>query len=174
MDLNQFHRRVLAVLALLGVMLLVMGGTLYDLQIRQGEEYRRQSQYKIAEKETVEASRGWILDRNGRVLVSNETVYQVRLDTSLMDEERNDILLALLQAARETGVEWNDSLPITAQPPFRYTTDTPFHVVSQNEDGTTTASLTRFGRLCVKMKWIEDPTAQPAAALTAGSNGFLW
>ena len=65
-DTKQFQRRVLAVVVLMALLLTGLGSVLYDLQINNGESYRRQSQYKIAETETVESGRGQILDRNGR------------------------------------------------------------------------------------------------------------
>ena len=98
---NQFTRRALAIIALLALLMGSMGATMYNLQIVRGDEFYAQSQLKIAETQTVEADRGDVLDRNGRVLVSNETVYQVTLDTSLMGERRNDILLSLIRIARE-------------------------------------------------------------------------
>ena len=43
MEPKQFHRRVLAVVVLLAVMMTAMGTTLYDLQINNGEDYYQQS-----------------------------------------------------------------------------------------------------------------------------------
>ena len=148
---------------LLAIVLTSLGATLYDLQINNGEEYYAQSQRKIAETETVEAGRGQILDRNGRVLVSDKAVYQVKLNTSLMGgtQECNATLLSLVQAAREAGVEWSDTLPISDRAPFAFTTDRPYYTVTENEDGTQTRSLTRLGKLAVAMKWIQDPTKDP-------------
>ena len=147
----------------MALLLTGLGSVLYDLQINNGEAYRRQSQYKIAETETVEAGRGQILDRNGRVLVSDKAVYQVKLNTSLMGkaQERNDAILSLLQVARATGTEWEDTLPISRQAPFTFTTDNPYYALTDNEDGTQSRTLTRLGKLCVKMKWIQDPTKDP-------------
>ena len=107
MDTKQFHRRVWAVVVLLAIVLTSLGSTLYDLQINSGEEYYEQSIHKIAETETVEAGRGQILDRNGRVLVSDKAVYQVNLNTSLMGDaqSRNDTLLSLVRAARAPAGE---------------------------------------------------------------------
>lgn len=154
---------MLAVVVLMALLLTGLGSVLYDLQINNGEAYRRQSQYKIAETETVEAGRGQILDRNGRVLVSDKAVYQVKLNTSLMGKapERNDAILSLLQVARATGTEWEDTLPITHEAPFIFTTDNPYYALTDNEDGTQSRTLTRLGKLCVKMKWIQDPTKDP-------------
>ena len=171
MESKQFNRRVLAVILLLAVMLTGMGATLYDLQIIQGEDYYQQSQRKISETETVEAARGQILDRNGRVLVSNEAVYQVTLDTSLMSEDRdkdgsgeddrNDTLLSLIRIAREEEVDYADNLPISREEPFVFTTDQPYYTTSVNEAGETVRTLTRLGRFAVYFGWMDDPTKDP-------------
>ena len=162
MEKKQFHRRGLGMLLLLAVILFGLGSSLYDAQMIHGAEYLARSQNSIAETQTVEAARGDILDRYGRVLVSNRVTYQVALNTDAMEKNRNDILLALIRIARDAGVEWEETLPITAQPPFRYTTDTPFQYPTTDEEGNPTTSLTRLGRLAVKMKWIDDPTADGA------------
>ena len=162
MEKKQFHRRGLGMLLLLAVILFGLGSSLYDAQMIHGAEYLARSQNSIAETQTVEAARGDILDRYGRVLVSNRVTYQVALNTDAMEKNRNDILLALIRIAQDAGVEWEDTLPITAQPPFRYTTDTPFQYPTTDEEGNPTTSLTRLGRLAVKMKWIDDPTADGA------------
>ena len=162
MEKKQFHRRGLGMLLLLAVILFGLGSSLYDAQMIHGAEYLARSQNSIAETQTVEAARGDILDRYGRVLVSNRVTYQVALNTDAMEKNRNDILLALIRIARDAGVEWEDTLPITAQPPFRYTTDTPFQYPTTDEEGSPTTSLSRLGRLAVKMKWIDDPTADGA------------
>jgi len=146
----------------LALMVGSMTTVLYDLQINQGEEYYARAHTRIAETQTVESVRGQILDRNGQVLVSNRVVYQVTLDTDLMGDARNDILLALIQTSRDSQVEWEDNLPISMEEPFVFTTDTPYYTVSTGEDGTEARSLTRLGRLAVHMKWISDPTKDPA------------
>ena len=162
MEKKQFHRRGLGMLLLLAVILFGLGSSLYDAQMIHGAEYLARSQNSIAETQTVEAARGDILDRYGRVLVSNRVTYQVALNTDAMEKNRNDILLALIRIARDAGVEWVDTLPITAHPPVRGTTDTPFQYPTTDEEGSPTTSLTRLGRLAVKMKWIDDPTADGA------------
>jgi penicillin-binding protein 2 len=161
LDIKQFHRRVWAVVLLLAFMLTGVGATLYNVQVQHGAEYYSQSQTKIAETQTVEAVRGQILDRNGQVLVSNQVLYQVTLDTKMMGDDRNDILLSLIKVARNCGVEWEDTLPISENAPFSFTTETPYYTVSTKDDGTQTKSLTRLGQLAVSMKWIDDPTKEP-------------
>jgi len=163
MDSKQFHRRVWVMVLLLAIIFTSLGAALYDLQINNGDDYYQKTQKKIAENQTVEAARGWILDRNGQVLVSNKVIYQVTLDTSLMKEERNDIILSLIDAARVEGVEWVDNLPISKTAPFTFTTSDPYFVIDRDEEGNVVKSLTRLGRLSVRMGWIEDPTADAPA-----------
>ena len=161
MNTKQFHRRVWAIVLLLALMVTGMGAALYDLQINNGESYSRLTEKKIAETQSVPAARGNLYDRNGQVLVSNRVIYEVTLDAGLMkEEERCRILLSLIEAARTEGVEWTDNLPITRTAPFRFTTDDPYYAVSQDEDGKEVKTLTRLGRLAVKMGWVDDPTKE--------------
>ena len=161
MNTKQFHRRVWAMVLLLALMVTGMGAALYDLQINNGESYSRLTEKKIAETQSVPAARGNLYDRNGQVLVSNRVIYEVTLDAGLMkEEERCRILLSLIEAARTEGVEWTDNLPITRTAPFRFTTDDPYYAVSRDEDGKEVKTLTRLGRLAVKMGWVDDPTKE--------------
>lgn len=162
MNSKQFHRRVWAMVLLLALMVTGMGAALYDLQINNGDSYYKLTQKKIAESQTVQAARGQLLDRNGQVLVSNRVIYEVTLDTKLMEEKRNDVILALIRAARKEGVEWTDSLPISKTAPFTFEGGQPYYSTGRDEEDNVTMTLTRLGRLAVKMKWLkDDPTREP-------------
>ena len=124
MDGKQFQRRVRSIVLLLCVILFAFAWVLYDLQYVHGAEYLEQSQRRIARTETVEAARGEILDRYGRVLVTNQESYNVSLDTSFMNGEENAILTQLLAICREEGAAWTDTLPISDTAPFVFTFDT--------------------------------------------------
>ena len=80
MNRHQFHRRVWGSVFGLALVLLWLGSALYDVQVVQGPSLAARANHKIQETETVEAARGQILDRYGRVLVSNRVVYQVMGD----------------------------------------------------------------------------------------------
>lgn len=156
-------RRTWMLLALLAVFVGIFCFVLYDLQIVHGAEYLEQSKRKIVETETVDASRGAILDSLGRVLVSNRTCYQATLDLSLLGKanQRNAALRELLEICREQGMDWNDSLCISAQAPYVFTSETPFFVTSTEEEtGKTVRTLTRLGQLAVKVKWLQDNPAE--------------
>lgn len=170
MDLKRFHIRSRVVIALMGVVLGAFLWALFDLQVVHGSYYLEQSTRKIANIETVQAARGEILDRYGRVLVSNRATYQVTLDTKLMGDiqGRNGTILALLEICREQGVEWSDSLPVTMTYPLRYTTGSPYEVVNVGEDGEVTRTATQLSNLVETLKLKrqaqdplpEDPTAE--------------
>ena len=170
MNSKQFHRRVWVMVLLLALMVTGMGAALYDLQINNGDSLYQQTQRKLPETQTVQAARGQILDRNGQVLVSNRVIYEVTLNTKLMKDElggdvRNDVILALIRAARAEGVEWTDNLPISKTAPFTYEGGQPYYTTGQDEEGGVTKTLTRLGRLALKMKWIkDDPTKEPEEA----------
>lgn len=190
MNPKQFHRRLIGVVLVLAILMTFLCSNLYSIQYVNGEDYANQSVARSYETQTVPAVRGPILDRNGKVLVSNQISYQVTLSLSLMGEtaeERCANLLTLIQVCREEGVTWADTLPITATAPFAYTTEDPFYSASTDEngnpeydeDGELVYDMTRLGRLAVYMGWIEDPTELaegeiPQSDASGGADPGLW
>lgn len=92
-------------------------GILWDLQINHQADYAQRLTKPLGVTETVPAARGEIVDRYGRNLVTNQVVYQVTLNTNLMGEDQNRILLELIHTAQEHGVTWPDNLPLTTEDP---------------------------------------------------------
>ena len=117
--------RLLALAGFLAVILIWYLGVLYDTQVTHHEEYLAQSLHSIAKEETIEASRGIITDRKGRPLVSNDSVYNLTFDASLLKdgEDQNESILRLLELCKEQALDWEDNLPISAQMPYTYTLD---------------------------------------------------
>lgn len=160
------RRRMRVIGVILALLLLIFFGVLYNLQVAHGEEYLESSSNKIVQTEVVAAARGDILDSQGNVLVTNQVSYQVTLDLNLLGdtEERSAALLRLLELCKEYDVSWSDSLAISSQAPYEYTSESPFYTVSTDDDGSETRTLTRLGKLALTMGWIEqDPTEDPAA-----------
>lgn len=100
-------------------------GTLYKLQIIEGAAYYEESQNKRVSEQTVTAARGNILDRYGRVLVSNRECYNLKIsDTRLFSDEVEDpnaVILQMINMVEAAGDKYTDDLPITKEPPFEYT-----------------------------------------------------
>ena len=95
---------------------------LYRLQIVEGAEYYAQSQNSIVTTNTVIAARGNILDRYGRVLVSNKVCNNIYINADELFEQPdpNAVILELVQAVKDSGNTYTDTLPITKEAPFEY------------------------------------------------------
>ena len=110
----------------LGVCLLIFAGLLFYTQKINGAEYLSQSVRTITRSEKVEASRGIITDRNGKVLISNRLTYTLVFSDEEFesDTDCNDAIFRLLELCRSNNVKWTDTLPVSKEPPFTYTTPT--------------------------------------------------
>lgn len=165
MNRKHFHLHSRFMLVLLTASFAALLWGLVDLQIVNGSYYLAQSTRKIANTETVQAARGQILDCYGRVLVGNRATYQVTLNTNMMGsvQDRNETILALLEVCREQGVEWNDSLPVSHDLPFRYTVESPYTVSTVGDDGETISTSTRLSKLVDSLK-LRRQTKDPLPA----------
>lgn len=95
---------------------------LADLQLVNGAAYRQQAQRTIVRTYSQPAARGEILDRYGRPLISNALGFSITFDYFAWDEEtQNETILRLCEIAEEAGLEYHDSLPVSAAAPFSYT-----------------------------------------------------
>ena len=114
--------RLLVLAGFLAAVLLVYLGVLYNTQVLQHEDYLAQSLHSIAKEEAIDASRGIITDRKGRTLVSNDSVYDLTFDTSLLKagQDQNEAILRLLELCREEGLTRTDNLPISTSAPYLY------------------------------------------------------
>ena len=118
-------RRVITLAVIFFVIIAVYLFFLYKLQIIEGEKYYNQSNEIIKEEKTVTAARGNILDRYGRILVSNKECYNIEIDTTKLfaDDDPNKVILELVRMVRSFGDDYTDDLPITSTPPFEFTSD---------------------------------------------------
>lgn len=117
--------RVAALALILVTLLTIYVVFLYKLQIIEGEKYYNQSNEITTERRTITAARGNILDRYGRVLVSNSECYNLTIDTAKLfaNEDPNATILGLVQMVEGYGDTYTDDLPITKTPPFEFTED---------------------------------------------------
>ena len=123
--------RIIKPWRLAATILMILGLTvvflvsLYRLQIVEGADYYAQSQNSIATTSTVVAARGNILDRYGRVLVSNRVCNNLTINSDELFEQDdpNAIILVLVQAVKDSGNTYTDTMPITTEAPFEYVSD---------------------------------------------------
>ena len=140
---KKLRYRLLALCGLFMVCLVIYTVAMFDAQIVHGAEYRAMSVRTNTTPEPVEASRGILTDRNGKVLVSNRAVYTLIFDPTLVEDSAlNGELLRLMALLREQRVEWYDELPLSASAPYEYDYGVP-------RSGMLVKYLTA-------KKWIED------------------
>ena len=110
---------------------------LYQLQIVEGEAAYEASTNSIISYETVAAPRGSLMDRYGRLLVSNRNCNNLVIDDEALFEvsvteaqeaagytiidKANENILAMCRIMNECGDNYNDELPITMTAPFEFT-----------------------------------------------------
>ena len=131
-DEKRFHRRANVLLLIFTLCLIFFVGILYSAQIVNGSEYLARSTTQVTTSQTVKSSRGIITDRNGKVLVSNQEIYTISFDPDQVPSDEGvprqesvaRAVLRLIQLCQESGVEWDDGLPVSAQAPFSYTFST--------------------------------------------------
>ena len=153
------NHRLLTLALFLAAVLLVYSGILYNLQVTNHEMYLTRAIHSIAREETVEASRGIVTDRGGRVMVSNTASYDLTFDKSLLNEgeDENESILRLLDLCRKNDRTWVDNLPISHSAPFTYTLDT--------------ASATQRSRFLVYLKSL--PAASEKLANYLGTHPYM-
>ena len=119
------NARLYFLAAFLVLALIAYLALLYDTQVIHHEDYSARAIRSIVRPEKVEASRGIITDRNGRVLVSNRSTYNLTFDPSSLPPkaDANAAILRLLELCRDQGIPWNDNFPISYEAPFVYTID---------------------------------------------------
>ncbi len=122
--MRKFLFRIGLVAAGMLVMVGVFFAALYKLQVEQGDENRKSSR-SYTYYTTAAAARGSIFDRNGNVLVSNRVSYNAALISFVLysGDDINGTLLSLTELCRDNGIDYIDTLPITRERPYTYTTD---------------------------------------------------
>ena len=105
---------MLIIVYIIGVILLVQ---LFNLQIINGEKYRKESNTRLTRETTLEAARGEILDRSGNVLVTSSQKFNVELYKSKIDNNTlNNSILKIVNVLEKYQVSYSDSFPININP----------------------------------------------------------
>lgn len=122
--------RLLILASVFAVLLVVYIVFLYKLQIVEGERYYAENRNYTISNSTVTAARGNILDRYGRIIVSNKSSYNLVINTNELfpdddSVDANKMILELVELIRSYGDDYIDELPITTAPPFEFTEMSP-------------------------------------------------
>lgn len=107
------ERRTVICLCIVSVFFLAYVARLFSWQIIEGDYYKEIAEKSTAYSVTTDATRGEILDCNGKGLAVNKSCYRVKIDKLFLDKttEKETILqiIAFMDKAQE---EWIDILPI--------------------------------------------------------------
>jgi len=122
---SAFTRRLAVLIAFTLAAVGVLAAVMYHTQIVNGNTYHAESLSSNATSEVVEASRGIVTDRNGKVLISNRLTYTLQFSAEEFsdDAELNAAIARLIALCRENGVLWNDSLPVSLTQPYTFTAE---------------------------------------------------
>ena len=97
--LNLCKRVHISRTTVLAAFFLILSGILinrlYDLQIIRGEEYANNFSLQTTKERTLKSTRGYIYDRNGNILASNELSYSLTLEDSGTYDTNREKALAL-------------------------------------------------------------------------------
>ena len=106
--------RALICLILVAVIFTVFVFRLFDWQLVHGEEYKEISVASTSYTVSSDATRGEILDVDGKQLAVNQTSYNVVINRIYVGEgEMNDIIITLLNIMAQSGAGYIDELPIS-------------------------------------------------------------
>ncbi|MBR3835729.1 MAG: hypothetical protein IKJ69_02930 [Clostridia bacterium] len=116
--------RFIALVTIFVCLFFVFALRLVNIQVVNGDKYSKTSTASTSST-TVKATRGQILDRNGNVLVGNRQGNEIIFNASTFpsfsqQEERNEIILSLVNLFEDNGEEWINELPITLDASGKY------------------------------------------------------
>ncbi len=107
--------RIVFLTALMLAIVMVFSFRTFQFQVVTADEFSTKNANLTAIKTSIEATRGIIVDRNGRPIAYNREGYNVVFNSAYMKEnEYNHVILELTELLEKHEVEWNDSLPMTA------------------------------------------------------------
>ena len=112
---------LLVVVYIAGIVLL---SRLFFLQIVKGKEYRETSNTRLTRESNIEAARGNILDRDGKVLATTKTGYSIELYKTKMDDETlNNTILKMVKLLEKNNDTYINNFPIDSDYKFNSFSD---------------------------------------------------
>ncbi|MCL2747073.1 MAG: penicillin-binding transpeptidase domain-containing protein [Oscillospiraceae bacterium] len=115
----KFYLRLAPMVVIMALFLLGATARLYNLQITHREENKKQAEKRQARMVALPATRGELLDRYGRPLVTNYTTYALRIDLNrllIASDDPNEVIDRLTRLMKEQGVRYEDTFPILPDP----------------------------------------------------------
>ena len=126
--MNAITEKIRAALIICGVLTITAGAgvKLMKIQIVDHEVYTADKPSVYTEEQTLHATRGEIKDVRGVPIVENKLGFNVIIQKSTFPEdnrEANEVILRIADFLTREGYRYYDSLPMTTEAPFEFTTD---------------------------------------------------
>ena len=126
--MNAITEKIRAALIICGVLTISAGAgvKLMKIQIVDHEVYKADKPSIYTEEQTLHATRGEIKDVRGVPIVENKLGFNVIIQKSTFPEdnrEANEVILRIADFLTREGYRYYDSLPMTTEAPFEFTTD---------------------------------------------------
>ncbi len=117
MNKNSSNVRRIALILTIIILFAVLAGDLVKLQVFETQAYKDIVSNVSSRVSPIKASRGEIVDSEGKKLVFNEQGYSVIFDAAFFPgsdapEERNAIINSLVHLFDSNRLEWTDNLPL--------------------------------------------------------------
>jgi penicillin-binding protein 2 len=114
---------------LIAVTLVLMGMCaikLMEIQVVNGGQYLLKEDVIYKTNQTLSATRGQILDADGKPIVENTIGFDVIVGKAYFpkdDVEGNGVISGIIDMLESSGVVWNDALPISFEEPYSFNND---------------------------------------------------
>ncbi|HKE49980.1 MAG TPA: penicillin-binding protein 2, partial [Actinomycetes bacterium] len=99
------RRRLVVVQVLVLSLVVTLAGRLWQLQVGSGDRYARAATENLVREVVEPATRGLILDSEGRPLVANRSTLVVSVDRSVLDRQPDKGATVLARLARLLRVD---------------------------------------------------------------------
>lgn len=119
-----FYVRFTAMICILGIIMSAFFAKITELQVVNAEEYLAQADTSSTRTLTVTATRGEVVDRYGRSLIYNRNGFNIEFDAAYLPSSNlNSTISRLVELLKNTGDEWVDRLPMSAEAPYTFAED---------------------------------------------------
>ena len=117
MSIELRKNRRIAGTVIIGLLFLFLVFALVKTQLIDADQYKAAADSLAVSTSSVKASRGEILDCNGKPLVTNRQGNSVvfkysDFPSSKKQNERNDLIFSLINLFEKNDIEWRDPLPL--------------------------------------------------------------
>lgn len=116
--------RIIVMISLLLAVFLIFGFRSADFQVVTADEFASRNAGLKSVTTDIKATRGVIVDRYGRPIVTNRDGYNIVFNSAYMKKaDYNTTIITMCELLDKYSQQWNDQLPMEASAPYAFTDD---------------------------------------------------